>query len=75
MSNSPEIANIDFERLFFPKAIGIIGVSPDMRGGSFFVRCMKDRFRGPIYLFNPRFQGKIYMATKYIVQSLKLMIQ
>jgi hypothetical protein len=55
MSNSTDIENIDFQRLFFPKAIGIIGVSPTIRGGSFFVRCMKDRFRGPIYLFNPNF--------------------
>ncbi len=58
MFNSQEIGTIDFERLFFPKAIGIIGVSPDMRGGSFFVRCMRDKFKGPIHLFNPRFAGK-----------------
>ena len=55
---APKLNNIDFDKLFFPKAIGIIGVSLDMRGGSFFVRCMKDRFKGPMYLFNPKFAGK-----------------
>ncbi|MFX1279020.1 MAG: CoA-binding protein [Promethearchaeota archaeon] len=55
---------IDFERLFFPKAIGIIGVSPDMRGGSFFVRCMKDKFKGPMYLFNPKLTGQELMGYK-----------
>ena len=49
---------IDFEKLFFPRSIGIIGVSFDMRGGSFFVRCMRNRFKGPIYLFNPKLAGK-----------------
>lgn len=72
MSNSPEIANIDFERLFFPKAIGIIGVSPDMRGGSFFVRCMKDKFRGPIYLFNPKFSGKELYGYKIYSSILEI---
>ncbi|MFX1425671.1 MAG: CoA-binding protein, partial [Promethearchaeota archaeon] len=50
--------NINFERLFFPKAIGVIGVSPDLRGGTFFLRCMRGRFKGPIYLFNPKFEGQ-----------------
>jgi acyl-CoA synthetase (NDP forming) len=58
MATSTEINNIDFERLFFPRAIGIIGVSPDFRGGTFFLRCMRNRFKGPIYLFNPKFAGK-----------------
>ncbi|MFW9865998.1 MAG: CoA-binding protein [Candidatus Thorarchaeota archaeon] len=49
---------IEFEKLFFPRTIGIIGVSFDMRGGSFFVRCMKNKFKGPIYLFNPKLAGK-----------------
>ncbi len=50
---------IDFERLFFPKAIGIIGASHDPAGGGFFARALKDRFRGKIYLFNPRLAGKV----------------
>ncbi len=63
---------IDFERLFFPKAIGIIGVSPDMRGGSFFIRYMKDRFKGPIYLFNPKFPGKELYGYKIYSSILEI---
>ncbi len=52
---------INFNKLFFPKSIGIIGVSHDPAGGGFFLRCMKNRFKGPIYLFNPRLTGqKLY---------------
>ena len=58
MSISRESFNIDFEKLFFPRAIGIIGASHNPAGGGFFVRCLKNRFRGPIYLFNPRLSGK-----------------
>ena len=48
---------IDFERLFFPKSIGIIGASHDPAGGGFFARAMRDKFRGNIYLFNPKLAG------------------
>ena len=58
MSNAQKLNNIEFERLFYPKAIGIIGVSPDMRGGTFFIRCMRGKFKGPIYLFNPKLTGQ-----------------
>ncbi len=58
MSALKQTQKINFNRLFFPKSIGIIGVSLDLRGGSFFVRCMKDRFKGPIYLFNPKLVGE-----------------
>lgn len=51
-------STIDFEKLFFPKAIGVIGISFDLKGGTFFVRCMRNRFKGPIYLFNPKLAGK-----------------
>lgn len=57
-STVADINNVDFKRLFFPKAIGVIGVSPDLRGGTFFLRCMRGRFKGPIYLFNPKFEGQ-----------------
>ncbi len=61
MSALKQTQKINFNRLFFPKSIGIIGISLDLRGGSFFVRCMKDRFKGPIYLFNPKLVGeKLY---------------
>ncbi|MBY8988069.1 MAG: CoA-binding protein, partial [Candidatus Lokiarchaeota archaeon] len=55
---------INFERLFFPRAIGIIGASNDPAGGGFFVRAMRGRFRGKIYLFNPRLAGKILLGQK-----------
>lgn len=55
---------IDFERLFFPRAIGIIGASNDPAGGGFFVRALRGKFRGNTYLFNPRLAGKILMGQK-----------
>ncbi|MFX1419549.1 MAG: CoA-binding protein [Promethearchaeota archaeon] len=53
-----ESQKINFDKLFFPKSIGIIGVSRDPGSGGFFLRCMKNRFKGPIYLFNPRLSGQ-----------------
>ncbi|MFX1394517.1 MAG: CoA-binding protein [Promethearchaeota archaeon] len=58
MSNAIKSNLINFERLFSPRAIGIIGASHDPAGGGFFVRCLKGKFRGPLYLFNPRLSGK-----------------
>lgn len=55
---------IDFERLFFPRAIGIIGASNDPAGGGFFVRALRGKFRGKTYLFNPRLAGKILLGQK-----------
>ncbi|MFW9949393.1 MAG: CoA-binding protein [Candidatus Thorarchaeota archaeon] len=49
---------IEWDRLFYPETIGIIGASYDPAGGGFFARAMKDKFRGNIYLFNPNFAGK-----------------
>ena len=50
-----------FERLFYPRAIGIVGASYNPAGGGYFVEIMKDRFRKPIYIFNPRLKGqKLY---------------
>ncbi|UCD01453.1 MAG: CoA-binding protein [Promethearchaeota archaeon] len=69
MSNSDEI---NFDKLFFPKAIGIIGVSHDPGSGSFFLRCMKNRFRGPIYLFNPRLNGKDLYGYKIYSSILEI---
>jgi hypothetical protein len=51
-------SKIDFNRLFFPRTIGIIGASYDPASGRFLLRVMKDRFRDPMYLFNPRLAGK-----------------
>ncbi|NHJ23644.1 MAG: hypothetical protein EAX89_03660 [Candidatus Lokiarchaeota archaeon] len=49
---------IDWDALFYPNALGIIGASYDPAGGGFFARAMKDKFRGEIYLFNPKLAGK-----------------
>lgn len=79
-STTIDITNIDFDKLFFPKAIGVIGVSPDLRGGTFFLRCMKGKFKGPIYLFNPKFEGqeiygyKIYSTISDIKDSIDYVI-
>ncbi|MFX0153619.1 MAG: CoA-binding protein [Candidatus Hodarchaeota archaeon] len=58
MSTIESHQDINFDKLFFPKTIGIIGVSRDPGSGGFFLRCMKNRFKGPIYLFNPRLAGQ-----------------
>lgn len=59
-----EDSNIDFTKLFFPQSIGIIGASANPAGGGFFYRVMKDKFRGPIYLFNPNLAGKKLLGEK-----------
>ncbi len=80
MTNALKLNNIEFERLFYPKAIGIIGVSPDMRGGTFFIRCMRGKFKGPIYLFNPKLTGqelygyKIYSSILDIEEPIDYVI-
>ncbi|MHA1726210.1 MAG: CoA-binding protein [Promethearchaeota archaeon] len=49
---------IDLERLFYPRAIGIIGASHNPTGGGYFVQCMEGKFKGKMYLFNPRLKGQ-----------------
>ncbi len=61
-SVSPEM--IDFNKLFYPRAIGVIGASYKPAGGGYFVEIMKDRFRNPIYLFNPRLAGTELFGIK-----------
>ena len=63
MSSSKE-PSIDFNRLFFPRAIGIIGASYNPAGGGFFARSMKGKFKGKTYLFNPRLAGKTLYGEK-----------
>ena len=58
MSELTESNRINFERLFYPRAIGIIGAGYNPAGGGYFVNCMRDRFRGTMYLFNPRLSGQ-----------------
>ena len=72
MSNSIESNGINFDRLFSPRAIGIIGASHDPAGGGFFVRCMKEKFRGPLYLFNPRISGKELYGYKVFSSILEI---
>ena len=49
----------DFEKLFNPRAVGIIGVS-EKWGGGYWVHTFKNSgFDKPIYLFNPRLKGQI----------------
>ncbi len=50
---------IDFEKLFNPRSIGIIGASEKDSGGGYFITCLLNiGFDKPIYLFNPRLKGK-----------------
>jgi acyl-CoA synthetase (NDP forming) len=63
MSTSEE-STIDFERLFYPKAIGIIGAGYDPAGGGFFVRALRGKFRGKTYYFNPNLAGKMLYGQK-----------
>jgi acetyltransferase len=49
----------NFERLFNPRAIGIIGVT-EKWGGGYWVNTFKNsNFDKPIYIFNPRLKGKV----------------
>ncbi len=51
--------NANLNRLFFPRAVGIIGASINPAGGGYFARCMSGKFRGDLYLFNPRLSGQV----------------
>ncbi|MBD3196276.1 MAG: hypothetical protein GF317_14555 [Candidatus Lokiarchaeota archaeon] len=55
---------INLERLFYPRAIGIIGASYNPAGGGYFAQVMKDRLKKPMYLFNPRLEGKKIYGRK-----------
>ena len=48
---------IDFEKLFNPRSIGIIGVN-EKRAGRYFIDCLLySGYEKPIYLFNPSLKG------------------
>ncbi|MFX1305936.1 MAG: CoA-binding protein, partial [Promethearchaeota archaeon] len=72
MSTIESPQNINFDKLFFPKSIGIIGVSRDPGSGGFFLRCMRNRFKGPIYLFNPRLSGQELYGYKIYSSILEI---
>ncbi|TXT62866.1 MAG: putative Succinyl-CoA ligase [ADP-forming] subunit alpha [Promethearchaeota archaeon] len=63
---------IDFKRLFYPRAIGIIGASYNPTGGGYFVQVMKDRLKVPMYLFNPRLKGKEIFGRKVYASILDI---
>lgn len=64
MSNSTESNEINWDRLFNPRAIGIIGTNYDPAGGTYFLLAMRNKFRGPMYLFNPRLAGQELFGYK-----------
>ena len=50
---------IDFEKLFNPRAVGIIGVNDKKFGGGYFFQSYKNLgFDKTLYLFNPRLKGQ-----------------
>lgn len=64
---------INFEKLFNPKAVAIIGVNKKPYGGGYFLNCLKTiGFERPIYLFNPRLKGKIIFGYKVYGSILEL---
>ena len=49
----------DFEKLFNPRAVGIIGANKKLFGGGFFLKSLVNfGFEKPLYLFNPRLKGE-----------------
>jgi len=63
----------DLEKLFNPRAIGIIGVSNKPYGGGFFLTSLKNiNFKKPIYIFNPRLKGQEIMGIKVYGSILEL---
>ena len=52
------------ERLFNPRAIGIIGVGPNPSGSGYFARIMAGKTRVPMYLFNPKYAGQDLFGYK-----------
>ncbi|MHA1725256.1 MAG: CoA-binding protein [Promethearchaeota archaeon] len=55
-----DFEKIDFQRLFNPRAVAIIGANNKPYGGGYFLRCLKSiGFDKPLYLFNPRLKGQI----------------
>ncbi|MBD3195549.1 MAG: hypothetical protein GF317_10865 [Candidatus Lokiarchaeota archaeon] len=55
----------DFEILFNPRAVGIIGVNDKPYGGGYFLTCLKAiGFDRDLYLFNPRLKGQTIKGCK-----------
>ncbi len=55
----------DFEKLFDPKAVAIIGVNDKTFGGGYFLKALKNSgFNRPLYLFNPRLKDALLDGIK-----------
>lgn len=49
----------DFDKLFSPRAVGIVGANAKRFGGGYFLKgFVKLGFERPLYLFNPRLKGE-----------------
>lgn len=72
MKSATESDIIPWQRLFAPRAIGVIGASHDPIGSGYFARCMVGRFRGPIYLFNPRLSGQRLLGLDIYTSILEI---
>ncbi len=50
---------VNFEKLFNPRSVGIIGVNDKLFGGGYFLKSLVNLgFEKPLYLFNPRLKGE-----------------
>jgi acyl-CoA synthetase (NDP forming) len=48
----------NLEKLFFPRAVGIVGANNEDYGGGYFLKVLTTiKFNKPIYLFNPHLKG------------------
>ncbi len=57
----------DLEKLFNPRAIGIIGVNSKQYGGGYFLdTLLKGGYDGSIYIFNPRLKGRILRGIEVL---------
>ncbi|MEJ2250374.1 MAG: CoA-binding protein [Candidatus Lokiarchaeota archaeon] len=63
---------VDFEKLFYPRAIGIIGASYDPTGGGYFVQVMNGRIKVPMFLFNPKYEGEEIFGRKVYASILDI---
>ncbi|TFG05241.1 MAG: hypothetical protein EU539_09610 [Promethearchaeota archaeon] len=63
----------DFTKLFFPRAVGIIGVNEKPYGGGYFLNCLKSiKFDKPLYIFNPRLKGQEIEGIKVLGSILEV---
>lgn len=61
----------NFEKLFDPRGVAILGVNEKIYGGGYFLRVLMDiGFEKPLYLFNPRLKGK-YLRGHLVRGSIK----